>query len=90
MPVMRYCSGINDARNTDTESKVLPQDVLNWYLSSIRYGSLNCMNTNLNLSLPSSILQEEKKHFSETLYSFMLENGINPEQTDLLLTVLFL
>jgi hypothetical protein len=83
MPVLRYISGTENARDNSLELRGLPSAFKQWYMNNIRSESLNSLSRELNLNIPNNLLDDEKNFFDITIYRFMLENNIDTEQTTL-------
>jgi hypothetical protein len=78
MPVSMYLSGDGDARRSINENTGVPPLFKNWFVSSMRSKSLNLLVKNYpeTLSIPSSILKQEKEYYESVIYSLLVANGI--------------
>jgi hypothetical protein len=80
MPVSLFLQNSPNCRGLLGEKSELPPLFKKWYLTKISYESLNSLAIrNPEVSIPDSILENEKKNIYTPIYEFFLSQGINIE-----------
>ena len=80
MPVSLYLQNSPNCRGLLGEKSELPPLFKKWYLTKISYESLNSLVIrNPEVSIPDSILENEKKNIYTPIYQFFLSQGVNIE-----------
>jgi len=80
MPIKLFLQNDPNCRGSLDEKSELPPLFKKWFLSKIRYESLNSLNSkNPEIDIPDNILQDEKRNIYIPIYDFFLSQGINAE-----------
>jgi hypothetical protein len=85
MPVKLFLLGDPNCRGILQEKSELPPLFKKWFLSKIRYESLNSLSSNNEeLQIPNQVLEEEKINTFQLIYNFFLLQGIDASSKSLL------
>jgi hypothetical protein len=79
MPVEMFLSGDPNPRRSIDEKIKLPPLFKKWYMSRIRYKSLNTLAKNFpdNIEIPVNILNKEKNKYEQIIFEFCILNNID-------------
>jgi hypothetical protein len=79
MPVEMFLSGDPNPRKSIDEKVELPPLFKKWYMSRLRYKSLNTLVKYFpdNIEIPLSILNQEKSKYEQIIFEFCLLNNID-------------
>ena len=77
----RFLSNDSDPRRKIEEDKTLPPNFKEWFISTLRYRTLGSLSSihPLSPSIPQSFLDKENEFFESEIYSFCLNNSLDPE-----------
>lgn len=80
MRVSRYIQGNNEIYQEIEEKNIFPESLKNYFLSHIRYKTLNSLlkNSNDSFTIDNSILYKEKSSLEASVYTFCIMNNIDP------------
>lgn len=78
-----YLKGDPDPRRSTVENRVIPPKFKNWFISRLRYRTLGSLDQNFpkNINIPQEMLDKEKSYFEESIYSFCIQNALDPNET---------
>jgi len=78
-----YFTQKDDPRRSIKEPADVPEKFKKWFMSKIRYRTLGSLLSNYpeNLNIPISMIEKEKQFFETEIYSFCIQNKINPTET---------
>lgn len=80
MPIKLFLQNDPNCRGTLDEKVEFPPLFKKWFLSKIRYESLNSLYLrNPIIAIPNETLEQEKKNMSKLIYEFFLFQGVNIE-----------
>jgi hypothetical protein len=80
----RYLSNDPDPRRKIEEDQILPPNFKNWFISTLRYRTIESISSihPLGGSIPQSFLDKENQLFESIIYKFCIENSLDPKIVD--------
>lgn len=75
-----YLSGDEDPRRSIIENKTIPPNFKKWYMSQLRYRTINSLVENYPepLNIPQSMIDQEIQFFQNEVLNYMIENSLDP------------
>lgn len=78
-----YFNEKDNPRRSVNEPSEVPLNFKKWFMSKIRYRTLGSLLLNYpeELNIPNSMIEKEKQFFESEIYSFCIQNKMNPSET---------
>jgi hypothetical protein len=79
-----YLSGDENPRRSIIENKTIPPNFKKWYMSQLRYRTVNSLVENYPepLNIPQSMIDKEIQFFQNELLNYMIENNLDPVEVN--------